>query len=219
MMSHPAICIHPNPFNILIVGGGDLAILNHILKYNEVKSVILCEIDKEVIEMTKKCFPYFAESLNDKRVNLIIDDGFKYLSNQKNQFDIIIVDSTDPETIANNLFAGDFYESVFNALKEDGIFIAQSEAPLLDDYKNLRKNIYIKLKSLFKFVNFIYYPMPCYPTGLFSSVVASKKFNPLDVKKEDISNKIKNIKLKYYNETIHFLSLAIPNFEDEILNK
>ncbi len=217
MMSHPVMCIHPNPSNILIVGGGDLAILTHVLKYSSLVSVTLCEIDKEVIEMTKSCFPYFAESLNDKRVNLIIEDGFKYLSEQKNKFDIIIVDSTDPETIANGLFAGDFYESAYNALKEDGVFIAQSETPLLDCYKNIRRNIYIKLKSLFKFVNFIYYPIPCYPTGFFSSVIASKKYDPLSIDKEQIHNKLKNFNLKYYSEDIYFASLAIPPFEKQLL--
>lgn len=217
MMSHPAICVHPNPKNILIVGGGDLAILSHILNYEVVESATLCEIDAEVIEMTKKFFPDFAKSLNDKRVKLIIDDGFKFLSNQKDKYDIVIVDSTDPETIANDLFVGDFYESAFNALKEDGVFVAQSETPLLECYKPVRKTIYKKLKSLFNYVNFIYYPMPCYPTGFFSSVMASKKYNPLEVKKEEINNKISKFNLKYFSADIYFSSLAVPPFERAII--
>lgn len=217
MMSQPTMCVHPNPKNILIVGGGDLAILSHFVKYEKIESITLCEIDEEVIEMTKKFFPKFSNSLNDKRVVLKIDDGFKFLSQQKNRYDIVIVDSTDPETIANDLFVGDFYESAFNALHEDGIFVAQSETPLLECYKNTRKEIYKKLKSLFCFVNFIYYPMPCYPTGFFSSVMASKKYNPLEVKKEDIRKKIAKFNLKYFSEDIYFSSLAIPPFEMGII--
>lgn len=217
MMSHPAMCVHPNPQNILIVGGGDLAILSHVLKYEVVESATLCEIDAEVIEMTKKFFPDFAKSLYDKRVNLIIDDGFKFLSNQKDKYDIVIVDSTDPETIANDLFIGDFYESAFKALKDDGIFVAQSETPLLQCYKEVRVSIYKKLKSLFSYVNFIYYPMPCYPTGFFSSVMASKRYNPLEVKKEDIKNKISKFNLKYFSQNIYFSSLTIPPFEMQII--
>jgi len=218
MMSHPVMCIHPEPKDILIVGGGDLAILSHILKYENIKSATLCEIDEEVVEMTKRFFPDFAKSLKDNRAKIIIDDGFKFLANQKNKYDIVIVDSTDPETIANDLFVTDFYESAFNSLKDDGIFIAQSESPLLSCYKSIRKSIYKNLKSLFNFVNFIYYPMPCYPTGYFSSVIASKKYNPDEVTKDDINKKIKDFKLKYFNEDIYFSSLTIPNFEKEITN-
>lgn len=219
MMSHPVMCIHPFPRNLLIVGGGDLGILTNVLKYKELENVTLCEIDEEVIEMTKKFFPYFAKSLNDNRLNLVIDDGFKFLSNKKNEYDIIIVDSTDPETIANSLFDGNFYESAFNALKEDGIFIAQSETPLLSCYKDIRKSIYKKLKSLFNYVNFIYYPMPCYPTGYFSSIIASKSYDPLKTEKEEIFNKIKTMNLKYYSEQIHYSSLTPPPFEIDLLNK
>jgi len=213
MMSHPALCLHPDPKNILIIGGGDSAILSHILKYKNVETVTLCEIDEEVVEMSKKYFPDFSKSLNDKRANVIIDDGFKFLSKQKGRYDIVIVDSTDPETIANDLFVTDFYESAFNALKEDGIFMAQSETPLLNCYKDLRKTIFKKLSSLFLYVNFIYYPMPCYPTGYFSSVIASKKYNPLEISKLEIEKKIKEFSLKYFNEDIYFSSLAIPSFE------
>ncbi len=216
MMSHPAMCTHPDPKKVLIVGGGDLAILTHILKYDSVESVTLCEIDEEVVNMIKDFFPYFAKSLNDKRVNLVIDDGFKFLSMQKDSYDVIIVDSTDPETIANDLFEGDFYESAYYALKGDGIFVAQSETPLLDCYKKIRKSMYKKLKSFFPFVNFIYFPMPCYPTGFFSSIIASKKYDPLDVKEKIIQNKIKNFNLKYYSQKIHFSSLTLPPFEKEI---
>lgn len=217
MMSHPTMCIHPNPKNILIIGGGDLAILSHFVKYENMESITLCEIDEEVVEMAKKFFPKFANSLNDKRVILKIDDGFKFLSQQKNIYDIVIVDSTDPETIANDLFVGDFYDSAFKALKEDGVFVAQSETPLLECYKKTRKEIYKKLKSLFCFVNFMYYPMPCYPTGFFSSVMASKKYNPLEVKKENIKNKISKFNLKYFSADIYFSSLTIPPFEKEII--
>ncbi|MFN3412410.1 MAG: hypothetical protein ACK4YF_09660, partial [Exilispira sp.] len=159
----------------------------------------------------------FAKSLFDKRVKIIIDDGFKYLREQNKKYDIVIVDSTDPETIANDLFIEDFYESAYGALKDDGIFIAQSETPLLACYKEMRKNIYKKLSLLFKYVNFIYYPMPCYPTGFFSSIIASKKYDPLKLSKEEIVKKIKNFPLKYFNEDIYFSSLAIPDFEKEII--
>ncbi len=218
MMSHPVICLHKDPKDILIIGGGDLAILSNILKYKNVETVTLCEIDEEVVDMTKKYFPDFSKSLNDKRSNIIIDDGFKFLSKQKGKYDIVIVDSTDPETIANDLFVTDFYESAFDALKDDGIFLAQSETPLLDCYKEIRKTIYKKLSSLFNYVNFIYYPMPCYPTGYFSSVIASKKYNPFEISKKEIREKIKDFSLKYFNEDIYFSSLAIAGFEKNILS-
>jgi spermidine synthase len=215
MMSHPAICIHKSPKNILIVGGGDCGVLSNIVKYNFIDSITLCEIDEQVINVSKKFFPFFSDSLSDKRVSLKINDGFAYLSSQKNMYDIIIVDSTDPETIASSLFKGNFYEEAFYALKDDGILVAQAETPLLDEYKQLRKMIFSNLKSKFKYVNFIFFPMPCYPTGYFSAVLASKRYSPLDLSKDEIKNKISQLSLKYYDEQIHFSALTIsPMFEN-----
>lgn len=209
MMSHPAICIHKSPKNILIIGGGDCGVLSNVVKYNFIDSITLCEIDEQVINVSKKFFPFFSDSLSDKRVSLKINDGFAYLSSQKNMYDIIIVDSTDPETIASSLFKGNFYEEAFYALKDDGILVAQAETPLLDEYKQLRKMIFSNLKSKFKYVNFIFFPMPCYPTGYFSAVLASKRYSPLDLSKDEIKNKISQLSLKYYDEQIHSSALTI----------
>ena len=217
MMSHPAICIHKSPKNILIIGGGDCGVLSNLVKYNFIDSITLCEIDEQVINVSKNFFPFFSDSLSDKRMSLKINDGFAYLSSQKNMYDIIIVDSTDPETIASSLFKGNFYEEAFYALKEDGILVAQAETPLLAEYKELRKMIFSNLKSKFKYVNFIFFPMPCYPTGYFSAVLASKRYSPFDLSKDEIKNKISQLNLKYYDEQIHFSTLTISHMFENLL--
>lgn len=213
MITHPAIVTHKNPENLLIIGGGDCGTLTQAAKHKNINNLTMVEIDKEVVEASKKFLPALTKVLDqDKRVNLLYKDGFKYIKENKNKFDIIIVDSTDPETIANDLFSGDFYKSCANALKDDGIFVAQTEPPFHDTYIPVRKKIFDNLKKHFKFVNFILFPMPCYPTGYFSVVLASKKYDPLSLSKDEIKEKIKGFNLKYYNEDIHFASLAVPEF-------
>lgn len=217
MITHPALVTHKNPENVLIIGGGDCGTLSQTIKHKNIKNITMVEIDKEVVEASKKFLPSLTAALNDRRVKVLFEDGFKYIKENSNKFDIIIVDSTDPETIATELFSGDFYSAASNALKNNGILVAQTEPPFHDTYVHIRKNIYKNLKKHFTHVNFILFPMPCYPTGYFSVVIASKKFNPLSISKEEIKEKIKDFNLNYYNEEIHFASLAIPEFMKKYL--
>jgi|YNPMSStandDraft_1061717.scaffolds.fasta_scaffold00005_55 spermidine synthase len=218
MIVHPAIQTHKNPQKVLIIGGGDCGTLTHVIKYPEIKHIDMVEIDKLVVELSKKYLPHLTKSLEDKRVNLYIEDGFKFLKNKKNEYDIIIIDSTDPDTIAKELFSGNFYQEVYDALTDSGISVYQSEPPFHPLYDEMQKNVYKILKSLYNHVNFVFFPEPMYPTGYFTTLIASKKYNPLEVNKEIIREKINNFNLNYYNEEIHFASLAIPEFMKKKLN-
>jgi len=58
MITHPAMRIHPAPEKVLIIGGGDGGTAREVLKYKEVKKVVMVEIDKEVVELYKKVFSH-----------------------------------------------------------------------------------------------------------------------------------------------------------------
>ncbi|MCX8058288.1 MAG: polyamine aminopropyltransferase [Spirochaetes bacterium] len=218
MIVHPAAFTHKNPRNVLIIGGGDCGTLTHVLKHKNVEKVDMVEIDEMVVKLSQKYLPHLTKSLSDKRANLIIDDGFAFLKNKKNCYDLIIIDSTDPETIAKDLFSGDFYQSVYDALTEDGISIYQSEPPYHPSYDDMQKRVYKTLKTIYKYINFVFFPEPMYPTGYFTVLMASKRYNPLEVDKILIKEKIKDFNLMYYNEDIHYAALAIPEFMKKKLN-
>lgn len=95
MISHPALTVHPNPESVLIIGGGDGAVIGEALKHKSVKRVVLVEIDKMVVEASKQFFPQFSH-WNDPRLTVHFADGAKYLLEHPGDFDVVIVDSSDP---------------------------------------------------------------------------------------------------------------------------
>ena len=136
MISHPALLVHPNPENVLIVGGGDGAVIGEVLKHKCLKKLVLVEIDKMVVDVSKQFFPQFNH-WNDPRVTVLFDDGAKYLADNKNAFDLIIVDSSDPVGPAETLYTNTFYQNIRSALKEGGIFVQQVIHLLLCNSSNL----------------------------------------------------------------------------------
>lgn len=129
MMSHVPLFTHPNPEQVLVVGGGDGGVIREVLKHPSVKKATLVEIDGKVIEYSKKYLPEIAGELDNERVEVKVDDGFMHIATSENQYDVIMVDSTEPVGPAVNLFTKGFYAGIAKALKEDGIFVAQTDNP------------------------------------------------------------------------------------------
>ncbi len=200
---------------VLIIGGGDGGTAREILKYNFVKEIHLVEIDKEVIEIAKKHMPFTASSFKDKRLKIFIEDGRKFVKNVKDKYDLIIVDCSDPIGPSKVLFEKEFYQDAYKALKDDGIFVTQSESPFysLDIIKDILDN----LKESFPIVRLYTANIPTYPAGYWSFTIGSKVYDPLKVSPENILENIKNLDLKYYNEDIHFASFSLPNYVKKAL--
>lgn len=75
--------------------------------------------------------PSIAGKLDDPRVEVKVDDGFMHIAESENEYDVIMVDSTEPVGPAVNLFTKGFYAGIANALKEDGIFCCSDGQPLV----------------------------------------------------------------------------------------
>ena len=218
MISHVAINTFPRKIEkVLIIGGGDGGTAREVLKYNFIKEVHLVEIDKEVIEIAKKHMPFTAKAFEDKRLKVFIEDGRNFVRNTQNKYDIVLVDCSDPIGPSKVLFEKEFYQDCFKILKEDGIFVTQSESPFysLDIIKDIIKN----LKISFPIVKLYTANIPTYPAGYWSFTLASKVYDPLKVDIKRLKDKIKGKKLKYYNEDIHFSSFALPNYVKENLKE
>jgi len=149
---------------------------------------------------------------SNPRVKLHVDDGLAYIREHQNEFDVIMVDSTDPIGPAVGLFEEDFYRLVFGALKEDGIMIAQSESPFY--HAELQKNMYDNLRAVFPIVEMYQAFIPTYPSGLWSFAFASKKYHPVrDFDRTRAARR--DFHTRYYNEDLHLGAFMLPTFARE----
>ena len=118
MLAHIPMFSHQNPKRVLIVGGGDGGILREVCKHKCVEEIIQCEIDEGVVEASKKFFPNISKSFQDARLKLIIGDAVNYVIEEAidESFDVIIVDSSDPDGPAEKLFSEEFYKNASRIL-------------------------------------------------------------------------------------------------------
>ena len=97
MIVHVPMAVHPNPKRVLIIGGGDGGTARELLRYKNVESVDLVEIDERVVNISRKYLPQTACSFDDERLHCYFEDGLKFIRHCNNEYDLIIVDSTDAD--------------------------------------------------------------------------------------------------------------------------
>lgn len=146
-ITHPILALSKTPEKILILGGGDGGVIREVLKH-PVSKVKLVELDKEVIEFCKANFDFSKKALEIDKVEIIINDGKKFLEETDEKYDIIIIDLTDPEGPSKFLFTKEFYELVKRRLNKQGIMISQTSSPTFEPYVLGRVNK--TLKGFFK---------------------------------------------------------------------
>ena len=214
MISHVPLFSHPAPKDVLIIGGGDCGALTEVVKHPEVETCTMCEIDKMVVETAEQHFPHLTRGLTDPRAKVIFEDGKEYLDRGKNQFDIILLDLSDPIGPAADLFQKKFHQRVFEQLKDDGILVAQSESPYYNQ-KTVR-SMFKNFKDIFPIVKMYTCFMPIYPSAMWSFAFCSKKYDPLKDFDQERYDKLK-LSARYYNNDIHRASFALPEFARKLV--
>jgi len=202
---------HPNPENVLIIGGGDGGVAREAAKHPLVKKIVQCEIDEDVVKVSKQFLPGMAKGFDSEKLTLHIGDGFEFLRNHKNEFDVIITDSSDPDGPAQSLFQESYYELMRNALRPNGIVSCQGETLWL--FTDLIKNLLDFAGNIFPSVSYAQTMIPTYPTGCIGFVLCSLEENknfstPIHVFDEKT---IEKLDLKYYNSDIHKAAFVLPN--------
>ena len=214
MLVHPGMNLVKSPKKILIVGGGDGAVAEELLKYRSIENIDLVDIDPEVITLSKKYFKKINQSsLTSNKVNIYNMDAFLFIQNTKNRYDLIIADRPDPIGAGKNLFKLKFYKNINKLLSIGGLAVFQSGVPYLQ--KNETKLVCKDIKKYFRFSGIILTVVPSYIGGFMALVWASNKIN-ID-KKRSIKIKNNKINTKYFNKDILKSSLALPNFIKELL--
>ena len=209
MMVHVPMLSHPNPRNILVIGGGDGGCLRELVKYQSVECIVQVEIDSDVVEVCRKFFPNISTANDHHKVNIVIDDALDYIKRCKNQFDIVIVDGSDPVGPSVDLFRSDFISDIYALLGEDGIMVNQLGSPFYDGSRvnetltNMGKSFY--------FTNLYLVHMPTYPSGVWGIGFGAKNDNFLEIP-DEVSYLTINDDLKYYNLKTHRAAFILPEY-------
>jgi spermidine synthase len=214
MITHPALFMHKNPQRVCIIGGGDGGCLKEVLTHEIVKSVTVVDIDKMVNETVKSFFPVLAEGFEDKRIQMVFEDGYQYLEKNDQKFDLIVVDSYDPDGPVQSLETDDFHRIVSTRLADNGIAVFQTDSPTVNkDF--LRKTI----QSVSPYFDF-YKPYLCsmysFPEGICSFLVCSKQESILNNFESERYNKLAH-QFSYYNDEVHSGAFLLPQHIRNIL--
>ncbi len=210
-MVHPAMCSHPKPENVLVIGAGDGGILREVLKYPTVKNVEMAELDGEVVQFSKEYLKSVHDgSFDDPRVNLNIVDGRQFTAQRKGEFDVVIMDMTDPFGPSKMLYTKEFFKSINQSFRNRaGLFVMHSESPV--SRPSAFACIHKTLGSVFGNVNAVYTYIQMYAI-LWSIAISSQESNSAALKPAAVERKLKKYGiqgLKMYNGATH-LSMHTP---------
>ena len=205
MLAHVPLCLHQRPERVLVIGGGDGGTVREVLKHGSVQKVVLAEIDARVVETAKQFLPTVGASLTDPRVDLAIGDGIDHVRRHIGEYDVILVDSTEPIGPGAVLFSREFYRMTADALRPGGIMAAQTESPFLNG--ELIRQVHAVLAEIFSFRRLYLASIPTYPSGLWSFTLAAREEVPY---LEPGSRAVPGC--KYYSPEVHRAAFALPPF-------
>lgn len=215
MITHLPMFSHPNPKRVFIIGAGDGGVLREVVKHSCVEEIVICEIDQMVIDCGKKYFPTVATAWDDKRVKLVCDDASKFieLESNKNYFDVIICDSSDPVGPAQALFEPPFFKAMNAVLRPGGRISTQAESMWL--HLPLIKSLVTSTSLIFPEVHYATTQIPTYPCGQIGllqlqkegdgSIKTSSPLTPARTPDKDMD-------LKYYSAALHSAAFVLPQF-------
>ncbi|MBW2367963.1 MAG: polyamine aminopropyltransferase [Deltaproteobacteria bacterium] len=213
MLTHVPMVAHGNAQRVLIVGGGDGAMLREVTQYDHVKKVTIVEIDQQVIDMCRKFFPNHSQgAFDDSRVSIVIDNGSHYVNQTREKFDIIISDSTDPIGPGEALFDLGFYTGCKRCLAPGGILVTQNGVAYMQ--LDVIKSTAGHLQTLFDDWHFYTAAVPTYVGGImaFGWATDDKQLRQTDI--ETLRNRFAKagVKTRYYNPDVHKGAFALPQY-------
>jgi spermidine synthase len=219
MMTHVPILAHGRAQDVLIIGGGDCGIAEEVLKHNRVEHLVQVEIDASVVEFSKEHFPEFTKPvLGSTRFELMIDDGMKYVARTDRRFDVIIVDSTDPQGPGKVLFSQRFYAACKRCLKPGGVLVTQNGVPLLQSGE-LRSSVK-KFRKLFSDASCYIAAIPTYVGGHMAMGWATDDARLRRTPVATLAKRYEkagSFRTKYWTPEVQRAAFALPRFIAELV--
>lgn len=199
------------PKSALIVGGGDGGVLREIAKHQSIERIDMIEIDQMVIDLSKEHLPSISDgAFADPRLNLVVGDAFAFMAENRNLYDLIVVDATDTYEdesgeISEMLFTKEFYRSCYRSLSPEGFVVTQCDNPVFCQYsseqvKPLFAEVFDQMQTYWTLV-------PSF--GGYSACIVGSKGNRIAETYPDRSN---SIPLRFLNQTYYELALKTPPF-------
>src|SRR6195256_2253190 len=221
MMTHVPILAHGNAREVLIVGGGDCGIAEEVLKHKAVKRLTQVEIDVSVVEFSKEHFPEFTKPvLGNKRFDLVIDDGMNFVAKTERRFDVIIVDSTDPQGPGKVLFSRKFYAACKRCMANGGVMVTQNGVPILQPAE-LTSGI-AKFRKLFADGACYIAAIPTYVGGHMAMGWATDNGKLRQASVKTIAaryNRAGSFKTQYWTPEVQVAAFALPRFIADLVTK
>ena len=169
-----------------------------------------------MVKACKEFLPGTACCFDDPRLSIYYQDGLKFVRSRENAYDIIIVDSTDPQGPGEGLFKKEFYGNCFNALTENGIMVNQHESPFYHKDAAAMQRAHKRIVESFPISKVYQAHIPTYPSGHWLFGFASKKIHPTNDLQDERWNAL-GIKSRYYNTNLHRGAFALPTYVEELL--
>lgn len=201
---------------VLVIGGGDGGSVRELCRYDSIEHIDMVEIDEMVVEACKEFLPQTSVKFDDPRLTLSFEDGLKFVQTKENEYDLIIVDSTDPIGPGEGLFTREFYGNCYKALKKDGILVNQHESAYYAETEEYMKRAHRRINEFFPICRIYQAHIPTYASGHWLFGFASKTIDPVASLDADAWNAL-GIKTRYYNTELHKGCFALPNYVKEML--
>lgn len=220
MLTHVPILAHGLARRVLIIGGGDGGMLREVAKHRDVESITMVEIDGTVVEMCKEFLPEHSKgAFDDPRLNLVIDDGMRFVATIEEKFDVIISDSTDPIGPGEVLFSENFYQACRRCLNDGGILVTQNGTPFmqLTEVQTTAK----RMAGLFPDWHFYQAAVPTYIGGAMTFAWGACDSDSRKLSLETLHQRFigSGIVTRYYNPHIHLGAFALPQYVLQAINK
>ena len=212
-MAHPAAMAHPDPQQVLVIGGGDGGLAEELLKHNTVQRLVLAELDEAVLEVSKAQLQRVHNGVwDDPRLQLQIGDGMAYVDSTTDRFDLILLDLTDPHTPAGSLYSPEALERMRRVLNPGGALVLHLGSPVFHAEQ---------VRALSQTLKATFAQVACYGTyvplygAYWGMAVCSDRLQPTAVSAAQIEERLAArgvTDLQYYNADIHGALFALPNY-------
>jgi len=212
MVAHVPLTIHPDPRTALVIGGGDGGVVREALRHDSLERADLVDIDEAVVRIGKQFFPSVSAGYADPRSHVYIADGIVHVRDHPGEYDVVMIDSTDPIGPAVGLFRADFYRSVYDCLREPGLFTQQIGSPFYNG--EFIQQTVAAAREAFPVVRVYTGVVPTYPGGLWCYLLGMKGELGL-VPNEARADKVTG---RYYSAAVHRGAFCLPPFVASLVN-
>ncbi|MEN8723093.1 MAG: polyamine aminopropyltransferase [Alphaproteobacteria bacterium] len=224
MLSHVPVCELGTVKRVMIVGGGDGAIAEELLKHKSIEQIDLVDIDGDVVDLCKKLLPNVHNgAFDDPRLTVHVADAFAFLEdeNAADRYDLIIADRPDPVGPAAVLFETRFYDLVNRALTAQGVAVFQTGVPLFQGQEltdTVRQHAEVFAENGTYLV-----VTPTYMGGFMALTWASKTAGVRlgdRTRHDEVAARFAQgaIATEYYTPDLHFAAFDLPAFVQRLVD-